>query len=409
MTDVKAVTDAAVVTDAVAVTDGVAVTDVAAVAGPAAEPTVEPTAGQAPANDLAELKRFVVAHAISQQLPAEEYAGVLERITTDSGDRPGSWAYEWVRAGQRREAAGELLGACQYYTLGRFPFVDGPGRARSLGHAVAAFDRWRLAEAPEITPETVDVDGTAVRVWTIGLSAEQPRPLLVMTGGIVSPKEQWGAYLPQIAGFGMAGVVAELPGVGENPLRYQRESARLFPAILDAFADRARTEESYLLALSFSGHLAIGAALRDERIRGIVANGLPVRDFFTDAAWQRQVPRLTRDTLAHLAGTAPGEVFEHIRDWGLDEDAPARLRIPLAAVVARRDEIIPPGDAERLRAGVADLRLLEHDDVHGAPGHLRETALWSLLAVQRMRPDADPRVVAGLSAALAALGPAGAR
>ncbi|MFJ5927435.1 alpha/beta hydrolase [Kitasatospora sp. NPDC092948] len=351
----------------------------------------------------------MVAHAISQQLPSEEYEGVLVRITTDSGDGPGSWAHEWILAGQAREAAGDLLGACQSYTLGRFPFVDGPGRERALRYAVDAFERWRRAEQPEITAEVVDVDGTAVRVWAIGLSADRPRPLLVMTGGIVSTKEQWGPHLPHIASLGMAGVVAELPGVGENPMRYGHDGSRLFSAILDAFVDRALVEQSYLLALSFSGHLAISAALGDERIRGIVGNGMPVRDFFTDTDWQRRMPRITRDTLAHLAGVPVPEIHGRLREWALDEDAPAKLRIPLATVVARRDEIIPPGDAERLRSGVADLRLLEHDDVHGAPGHLRETALWSLLAVQQMRPDAAPHVVAGLSAALAGIRSAGAR
>ncbi|MFE9428512.1 alpha/beta fold hydrolase [Kitasatospora sp. NPDC006697] len=351
-------------------------------------------------NDLAELKRFVVAHAISQQLPADRYDGVLDRITTDTGYGPGGWAHEWIVAGERFETEGDLLTACQFYTLGRFPYVDGPARAEALRRAVDAFDRWRRAEHPEITAETVDVGGTPVRVWTTGLSAERPRPLLVMTGGIVSTKEQWGPHLPQIASFGMAGVVAELPGVGENPLRYDRESARLFPAILDAVADRAEVANSYLLALSFSGHLAIGAALRDPRIRGIVGNGIPVRDFFTDADWQSRVPRITRDTLAHLAGLPTADAYRGLRELALEEDALSRLRIPLATVVALRDEIIPPADADRLRAEVADLRLLEHDDVHGAPAHLRETVVWSLLAVQRMRPDADPRTVAALTAAL---------
>lgn len=360
-------------------------------------------------NDLDELKGFVVAHAVSQQLPAGHYQGVLDRITSDSGDGQGSWAHEWTLAGQRREDAGQLLEAGRLYTLGRFPFEDGAGRQHALRRSVDAFDRWRRAEQPAITSETVDVDGVPVRVWTIGLSADAPRPLLVMTGGIVSTKEQWGPYLPQIAALGMAGVVAELPGVGENPLRYDRDAARLFPAILDGFADRARTAESYLLALSFSGHLALTAALGDPRIRGVVGNGMPVHDFFTDAGWQSRVPRVTRDTLAHLAGVPAAEVFAHIRDWALDEDALAGLTVPVAAVTARRDEIIPPGDADLLRGHVADLRLLEHDDVHGAPRHLAETAVWSLLAVQLMRPDAPPGVVAGLTEALAVARAAAAR
>jgi len=75
--------------------------------------------------------------------------------------------------------------------------------------------------------------------------------------------------------------------------------------------------------------------------------------------------------------------------------------VPVAVVTARRDEIIPPGDTALLREAVPDLDLVEHDDVHGAPSHLAETRAWSLLAVQRMRPDAPPQVVEALTAAVA--------
>jgi esterase FrsA len=356
-------------------------------------------------NDLAELKRFVVAHAISQNLPPDHFGVVLDRIVRDDGDGPGSWAGEWIEAGDGFAARDEPLAAGQHYTLGRFPFVDGPGRERALRLAVAAFDTWRRRDTG-ITAEVVRGPGAeSVKVWTAGLSAHRPRPLLVLTGGIVSTKEQWGAVLPEIERLGFAGVVAELPGVGENRTRYDRDSWRLFPAVLDAVADRADVAQTYLLALSFSGHLAITAALADPRIRGVVGNGPPLSAFFTDRAWQRGVPRITRDTFAHLVGAAPEAVFDHTADWALTEDALRALRIPVAVVTARRDEIIPPADTELLRRAVPDLTLLEHDDVHGAPAHLAETRLWSLLAVLDMRAaagSANPAAHQALTSALAA-------
>ncbi|WP_256789294.1 alpha/beta fold hydrolase [Frankia sp. AvcI1] len=351
-------------------------------------------------NDLAELKRFVVAHAISQNLAADHYASLLDAITTDAGDGPGSWAHEWIRAGEELDAAGQTLAACQYYNMGRFPFVDGPGRARALGRCVDAFDRWRVTQ-PGLDTAEIQIDGLPVRVLTMGLSAENPRPLVIMTGGIVSPKEQWGAVLPQLVQFGFAGVVAELPRVGENPLPYRGDSWRLFPAILDTLSGQARVEQTYLLALSFSGHLAVTAALHDPRVRGIVGNGTPVSDFFTDAAWWRRVPKVTRDTLAHLVGVSAEEVFARIGPWALDDERLRALDIPLAVVAARRDEIIPAGDVDRLKAAVRDLRLVEHDDVHGAPSHLAETRLWSLHAILDMWPGADDGVKAQLAAAVA--------
>jgi esterase FrsA len=354
-------------------------------------------------NDLSELKQYVIAHAVSQQLPADHYAAVLDAIVTDEGDAPGSWAYEWIRAGDELRVTGNLLGASQYYTMGRFPHVDGPGRARALRNAVEAVEGWARNDGG-IERRTVLIEGERVNLWTIGMSADRPRPLLVLTGGIVSPKEQWAAVLPQISGLGLAGVVAEYPGVGENPLRAHAASWRFFPALLDALSGEADVRETYLLALSFSGHLALRAAGHDPRIRGVVGNGPPLRSFFTDRAWQDQVPTITRDTLAHLADVDPAKVYEHIRDWALAPEELSALDIPVAAVVAGRDEIIPAADVELLRSTVTDLRLLEHDDVHGAPSHLARTRIWSLLAVLDMWPGADPAARSALNAALAVAG-----
>ncbi|PPK71407.1 alpha/beta hydrolase [Actinokineospora auranticolor] len=347
-------------------------------------------------SDLAELKQFVVAHAISQNLPADHYTRLLDAITTADGDGPGSWAHEWIAAG---DAETDPQAATQYYVLGRFPFVEGPGRARALAKAIESFDRWRATE-PAIEPRTVEVEGETITVWTAGLSTSELKPLLVLSGGIVSPKEQWAAVLPQIAAFGLAGVVTEYPGVGESPLTAHKESWRLFPAILDALKAEAKVDQTYLLALSFSGHLALRAALDDPRVRGVVGNGPPLRDFFTDTTWQGKVPAITRDTLAHLAGVTPDLVWDHVRDWALSEDDLRALSIPVAAVTARRDEIIPASDTALLRAAVADITINEHDDVHGAPSHLAETRVWSLLAVLRQWPDAHPAVLAALSAAV---------
>ncbi|GAA0952525.1 alpha/beta fold hydrolase [Actinocorallia libanotica] len=350
-------------------------------------------------NDLEELKRFVVTHAVSQNLPPGPYTAVLDRITTDTADAPGSWPHEWIRAGRELQEAGQTLAAAQYYNFGRFPFVDGPGRRRALALCTAAFETWRETQ-PGIDAETIEIDGLPVRVLTAGLSAEQPRPLLVLTGGIVSPKEQWGAVLPQLAASGLAAVVADLPGVGESPLRYHRDSWRIYPAILDALAGRARVQESRLLALSFSGHAAITAALHDPRIRGIVGNGPPIRAFFRDTAWQRRVPKVTTDTLAHLTGVPAEKVYEHVRDWALTAEQLRSLNVPLAVVTARRDEVIPPADTALLRENVPFLSIVEHDDVHGAPSHLAETRAWSLLAVHKMRPDPPPQVIEALTAAV---------
>src|SRR5262249_36566564 len=115
--------------------------------------------------------------------------------------------------------------------------------------------------------------------------------------------------------------------------------------------------------------------------------GAPISEFFTDTAWQQELPRVTVDTLTHLTGVDVAE----LTDRALSPAGLAALDIPVAYVASRRDEIIPAGDVQALREHGDDLPLLEPDDVHGSPGHIEETKLWLARSLLRMRGVRDPR------------------
>jgi esterase FrsA len=346
-------------------------------------------------NDIAELKQFVVLHARAQQLPPEQYLSVLDRIVDDEDGRAGSWAVEWSRSATELRERGDLLAACRHWTMARFPYVDGPTRQKALDDAVGAFDAWRAVAG--IDRLRLNTPRGELNCWATGLSGEQPRPVLLIMGGIVSTKEQWAPALALVRQLGMSGVVAELPGVGQNTRPYDEDSWRMIPDILDGLGPAA--SDVYVLALSFSGHLALRAAAHDERLSGIVLAGAPVHDFFTDPDWQRGLPAVTRDTLAHLTGTTPETVAGRVRGWALTDEELRSVRVPVSCVVSARDEVIPRADVDRLSRTLPRIRLLEHDDVHGSPDHVEESQLWSVLSVLRMR-RAVPLRRAAMRAAL---------
>jgi pimeloyl-ACP methyl ester carboxylesterase len=325
-------------------------------------------------NDVGELKTYVTTHAESLGIPAEKYRALFARITHD-GAGPGSWTHEWSAAADELLGAGQPLAASQYYGFARFPFVDGLSRAAALADCVQALDEWRR-DVPGIERIDWDLLGGHVGGWTTGLSASDPRPLLLILGGIVSLKEQWAPVLLAARDLGLAGVVTEMPSVGENSLRYTEHSWRMLPAILDAIGDLADVTRTYLMAISFSGHLALRAAVEDPRLRAIITAGAPVHDLFTDSSWQRDLPSVTVDTLAHLTGVPSAELGEALPAFALSEDQLAAVDIPVRYVASGRDEIVPPSDLSLLRRHIRDLRVLEHDDVHGAPAHAAQTRSW---------------------------------
>ena len=349
-------------------------------------------------NDVAELKRYALVHARGQGVPPQVYEPVRAAVDNDGDGDPRSWAAAWSRAAQEAWDAGRPLDASRLYALARFPYVDGPARREAHARSVAAFDAWRRT-VPGIEPLDLDLPGGRVRAWAAGLSTAEPRPLLVLMGGIVSTKESYAPPLAEADRLGMAGIVTEIPGVGENGVPYDAQSWRLLPDLLDAVADRADVRETYALALSFSGHLALRAAAADRRIRAVVTTGAPVADFFTDAAWFAGLPRITVDTLAHLTGTKAEELPGFLRGWALTDEVLSALDIPVAYGVSLRDEIIPPGETAHLRRHLRRLEVLEKDDVHGSPAHVEEVRLWTLLSVLRFRGVTGP-LIDGLTAAI---------
>jgi pimeloyl-ACP methyl ester carboxylesterase len=352
-------------------------------------------------NDVAELKQYVGVHARAQGIPPAQYEPLLDQVSHDD-DGPGSWVAEWSRAAERLERDGRLLEACRYYNMARFPYVDGQPRRDALTRCVTVFDRWRRENSP-IQRLDLDLPQGRLGCWTVGLDPAQPRPVLLVMGGIVSVKEQWAPLLLRARALGMAGLVTEMPGVGENAARYDTDSPRMLSHVLDALRDRGvDATQTYAMTLSFSGHMALRRAPDDPRLRGVILAGAPVHAFFTDREWQRALPRITVDTLGHLTGEKPADAVERMRGWAIDPSALRAIDVPVHALVSRRDEIIPPQDARMLRRHVRRLRTRTNDDVHGSPNHVAESGLWLVLSLLRMR-RVDPRQQASLRWRLTAM------
>ncbi|WP_328917008.1 MULTISPECIES: alpha/beta hydrolase [unclassified Streptomyces] len=333
--------------------------------------------------DVGELKQFGLVHTKTQGIPPDEFERISALITNDEDGADGSWAAEWNRAAGAIDLQGHPELAYRYYAMARFPYIDGPTRRYALHQCVADFGAAHAGQGFERLD--LEIGGGRVGCWAVGLSATEPKPLLVVTGGIVAAKEQYAPMMALATSLGMAGLVTEMPGVGENTLSYDAKSWELFPALLDAVGDRADVEHTYAMALSFSGHLALRAATHDRRIKGIVAAAAPVSDFYTDDDWHRRLPRITADTLAHLTDTELPELADHMRDWALTPAELASLTIPVYCMGSDGDEIIPPGEIGHLRRHVRDLHVLSYRDAHAAPRHVTETQTWLLHSVLTMR------------------------
>ncbi|MEV7996337.1 alpha/beta hydrolase, partial [Streptomyces sp. NPDC086077] len=207
---------------------------------------------------LEELKEFARLHARGQGMTAEHATRVLARISNDTAGNPHSWAAVWTTEGRAAADRGDLLDACRHYALARFPYHGDADRRTAQRLCVDTFDQWRRGQDGIERLEYEHAGGT-VACWAAGLD-DASRPLLLVMGGIVSVKEQWAPLLPLLRKLGFAAVVTELPGVGENTVTYGPDSWHMLGSLLDRLSGRARVSDTTMLALSFSGHLALRAA-----------------------------------------------------------------------------------------------------------------------------------------------------
>lgn len=347
---------------------------------------------------LSELKAFVTLHLRSQSRgDAADYETVLDCIDSDE-QGPGGWAPEWVKRGQQFEQSGMTLQAIQCYNFARFPFIESEARKDAYSRCASQFSEWVQSQDPRVQRVSVRLDDGEAHVYT--LLTDPARPLLVVMGGIVSVKEQWQALLFGAYRLGFSPVIADFPGVGENGLAFNPESGGFISSLLDYFGPAA--ERTYVVGMSFGGTIAMKAAVKDRRIKGITTIGAPVFHFYTDRRWWKHVPTITKRALSHSCGIPEDELTEHLQQFALTPEELQQLDIPVHYLLSLRDEITPPQEREVLEGNLRKLNLTVVDDVHGAANHmdvLRKYIPWSIV---RQRNGAASPMAILLRAALTA-------
>ncbi|MBC7814855.1 MAG: alpha/beta hydrolase [Burkholderiales bacterium] len=326
------------------------------------------------AMDLGELKELVLLHAGAQGIKPELVAGILDGVERADGAFPTSWASRWMEAGAAAESRGDFDLAVKLHNLGRFPYVDGDARQSAHQRCLGAFRAWCANGPAPIASLQLTWEGH--HFVTYVRRCMRPRaPLLLVFGGIVSIKEQWGLFLALADKLQVDVAVTELPGVGENTIPLTRDSHGMIKVILDALNVGEQTG-CHIVAMSFGGTLALRHAVRDSRIKGLTTVGAPVSCFYCDAEWWNRIPSTTRITLTKILGCEQTETFGKIGELKLTASELAAIRIPVYYVQSLRDEIIQCKETDDLQKIAGRQHLLRIDDVHGAPRHLRIVRLF---------------------------------
>lgn len=330
---------------------------------------------------LKELKNYVLLHCKAQQLNAQWVQQVLSRITRAEGNEPGSWCAEWCRLAQQQEQQQNWADATKLFNIARFPFAESEMQIKAHLSCIENFKKSMNKSGIRIT--TLSSGNGEFKAYATGL--DRGWPVLVVCGGIISLKEQWQRFLLQAQRLKLCIVTSEMPGVGENTMCYTPQSWTLFPQILDLLEGRADTRQCHLMAMSFSGHLALQAAAVDTRIRGITTVGAPIASFFHQYS-NATVPKVTQRTLSHLTGLTQELLFIQIRNWQIDPGKMPRLTIPVHYLQSEYDEIISSSESHVLNEISSNVHIYKLPDVHGSPNNMHLVAPWAIASIMSTFP-----------------------
>ena len=214
-------------------------------------------------------------------------------VSALEGTTEDLWVPVWQKHGRAHEVAGDRLDAAgdhaaarreylqakTYYAIGRFPGGETPAKAEVNADCIRAF---RKASAHLVPPlEFVQVPHEGARITShfrapSEASAETPVPaVLIMCGADVFKEDRaWAA--DHALDNGLASLVMDAPGTGENPFPWAPESVSAWEAALDYLAARPEVDGARLGAFGISrgGYSVMQlAGHAPNKVGAVVANG----------------------------------------------------------------------------------------------------------------------------------------
>ena len=364
--------------------------------------TAQPSAiGFAPNEDP-----FVVQHGgfyrrwLSMLDDVDELKAIVARIEATTEDK---WVPLWHAAGKRYEDEGDRLAAAgaqdkaraaflkakTFYSIGRFPSEITPVKAKISADCARAYRKASEHLDPPLEVVEVTCEGKSIRSHFRAPESRQPVPAVLIMCGSDMFKEDRGWAGEMALAAGLASLVMDAPGTGENPFPWAPESVKAWVAAIDWIAARPEVNSQQIGAFGISrgGYSVMQlAGTYPEMVRAVVANaGHPFGYKMTQEEKQAVVD--ARNARATFAFGAPGgpQTFEQwsldyedeqFKRWTLSEQGILdRITQPVLMINGKHDHLAPVGNIyfmlENGPVGGREARIYP-DDGHCAFKHQKE-------------------------------------
>ena len=318
---------------------------------------------------------FVVAHGgfyrrwFSMIDDVEELKSLVGRLQGTTEDK---WVPVWEEGGRRHEEEGDrreeagdhegarssYLQAKTFYAIGRFPGEISDVKRRISEDCARAYRKACAHLDPPVEVVEFDHQGRTIRAHLrVPESGAPTAAVLVMCGADVF-KEDRGWAQDLCLDNGMAALVMDGPGTGENPFPWAPESVSAWEAAIDYLASRPEIDGDRVGAFGISrgGYSVMQlAGTAPEKVGAVVANaGHPfgyvmdedeleefVRVRNERATWRFGAP----DDPPSFPSTSVDQEREEFGHWALSEQGILdNITMPVLMINGKLDHLAPIGN-----------------------------------------------------------------
>jgi len=351
---------------------------------------------------------FVVQHGgfyrrwLSMFDDLDELRTIVASLETTTEDK---WVPVWRAAGRRHEDEGDRLAgrndiagarreymlAKTFYSIARFPGEITPLKAEVSADCARAYRKACEHLDPPLEVVEIECEGRSIRAHFRAPRGKGPVPAVLIMCGSDMFKEDRGWASEFALEHGLATLVMDAPGTGENPFPWAPESVKAWVAAIDWLAARPEVDAKQIGAFGISrgGYSVMQlAGTYPEMVRAVVAiAGHPFGYRMSEDEMQAVVDaRNARSTFVFGAPGDPpsferwsvkreNEVFAR---WSLSElGILDRITQPLLLINGKHDHLAPIGNIYfMLENGPVTGReaRVYPDDGHCAFKHYREWA-----------------------------------
>jgi hypothetical protein len=329
-----------------------------------------PALGFAPNEDP-----FVVVHGGFYRRWFSMIDDIAELETTVArleGTTQDKWVPVWGEVGRRHEEEGDrleesgdhegsrgaYLQAKTYYAIGRFPGEVSDVKRRISDDCARAYRKACAHLDPPVEVVEFDHDGKTIRAHFRAPRADSPVPAVLIMCGADVFKEDRGWAQDLCIDNGMAALVMDGPGTGENPFPWAPESVGAWEAAVDYMAGRPEIDGGRIGAFGISrgGYSVMQlAGTAPDKLKAVVANaGHPFGYVMGDAeleefvrvrneraTWRFGAP----DDPPSFPSTSVEEELAEFPRWALSEQGIVEnITMPVLMINGKVDHLNPIGN-----------------------------------------------------------------